>query len=883
MKKSAFIILLISAFSISLRASHIVGGEVAYTYMGPGASPGTSHYSILLRLFTECGQICGGGSGVACPPTNPIIGIFVNSAPYSRVSDLVLTKLGQPQINLTTYPPCLDTHPTVCYQVNTYSGEIDLTDNAVGYRIAYQSCCRAANINVRPNAGSSNGVPGAAYEATLPGTNIFGPAGHNSSALVDLKDTALVCHDSYFILEFSAVDADGDSLSYAFAPAYDGGSFIATNDGQGPDVPLYNYVVYQPGYSGTQPLGSQVTINPTTGVISGIAPSPIGKYVVNVIVREWRNGIVIAEHRKDFLVRTNDCTLTRAQLSIIPTTCDGNTVDFSQYNSSSGNITSYRWIFGDPASGSNDTAYVAGPTHFYATPGVYTVRLRVASGNLCIDSTSQQISVYPGFKTDFNHLGYCVTFPINFQDNTFLNFGSVNSWSWNFGEPGSANNTANTPTASHTYAAPGTYDVTLKTTSTKGCIDSITKKIDVLTGPPLGITPDTTICQKDTLQITATGTGSVVWSPNYMINNINSPTPLVSPDVTTVYHVRLTDAFGCHSDSSVTVNVVDSVIQFSNYDTTICQTDAIVLRLNSNALYFSWTPADGSLNNTSIKNPTARPLNTTVYTVRGSISNKCFADNTIRVKVVPYPVANAGPDIPLCFGSSTQLHATGGVSYSWSPAVFLSNPRIANPQVTRPTAGVRYVVTVIDTLGCPKPGRDTVLVNVTHIIADAGPSDTSVVLGQPLQLHATGGSNYSWSPITWLDVPTIADPVSRPQNNIRYVVTVSDASGCFARDSINVHVYFMKADILVPNAFTPNGDGNNDIFRPILIGMKSLDKFAIFNRWGQQVYYGTGKNVGWDGTLAGRPQDMATYVWYAEGVDFMDTVIKRKGYMVLVR
>lgn len=883
MKKLLFTLFFISC-TFNLLASHIVGGEVAYVYLGPGSLPNTSRYNVLMRLFTECNQACGGNTNVACPPTAPIIGIFINSAPYNRVLNLTLALTGNPQLRLTTFPPCLENPPDVCYQVNSYSGQVDLPNNAEGYRLAYQSCCRAASENVSSNASTLSGVPGAAYEATMPGTALLA-TGHNSTALVNLKDTALICHSSPFTLEFGAVDPDGDSLSYQFVAAYNGGSFTSATNAA-PDNPLYGVVTYQAGYSGTAPLGPAVTINPITGVISGIAPATVGKYVVNVLVKEWRAGVLIAEHRKDFLVETNDCTLTKAVLNIIPVTCDGNTVNFSPFNVSSGNITEYRWIFGDPASGPLDTSFLPGPSHFYAIPGIYTVRLRVSSGGLCIDSTQQNISVFPGFVPDFEALGKCKNTPIQFNDlTTNANFGSVNYWRWNFGEPTSPSNTSSIKNPTHTYASANSYNVEFIVGTSVGCIDTVYKTIEILDQPPLTVLPkDTLICVIDTLQLNAVGAGSFLWSPNYMIDNINVANPLVSPDVTTTYHVRLTDAFGCAGNDSVKVRVVNNVTQFAGADTSICRTDPVILQLTSDALHFLWTenPANNTLSDPTIKNPVVKPLVTTTYHVVGNIG-KCIAEDDIVVTPIPYPVANAGPDNTICFGNSAQLQASGGSIYSWTPSAFLTATNIPNPVSVKPTASVRYIVTVRDVLGCPKAVKDTMFLFVAKIKASAGPSDTSVVLGQPLQLSASGSTNYSWTPTTWLDNPLIRNPVSLPQNDITYTVRVSNSVGCFDDASIRVHVFFIKPDLLVPNAFTPNGDGNNDIFKPIPIGMKSVDIFRVYNRWGQMLYSGTGNGSGWDGTFAGRKQEMATYVWYAEGVDYLNNKLKRKGSVVLVR
>jgi hypothetical protein len=141
---------------------------------------------------------------------------------------------------------------------------------------------------------------------------------------------------------------------------------------------------------------------------------------------------------------------------------------------------------------------------------------------------------------------------------------------------------------------------------------------------------------------------------------------------------------------------------------------------------------------------------------------------------------------------------------------------------------------------------DTVIVQVTRIVADAGPSDTSIVIDQPLQLFATGSTIYSWSPGTWLNDPNIANPIALPQDNIKYTVRVSNSIGCFGTDTIYVKLYKVKPDLYVPTGFSPNGDGNNDILRPLALGLKSVDAFRVYNRWGQMLFATTDIGVGWD-------------------------------------
>jgi hypothetical protein len=151
----------------------------------------------------------------------------------------------------------------------------------------------------------------------------------------------------------------------------------------------------------------------------------------------------------------------------------------------------------------------------------------------------------------------------------------------------------------------------------------------------------------------------------------------------------------------------------------------------------------------------------------------------------------AGNDTSICWGTDATLHASGGVFYSWSPINFLSDTTSPNPTVIQPAPGfIDFVVTVRDVNGCPKPVKDVVRLNINKIIADAGPRDTALAQNQPLYLHATGSTNYLWTPITqWLNNSTIANPISLPHDDIIYTVIVTNNIGCRDVDSIKVHFY----------------------------------------------------------------------------------------------
>ena len=844
---------------------HTKGGWMFYEYMGPGSAAGTNKYKITLKLYTACNLT----SGQFDPTINFI---FFDAGTRQQVASIPVTYTSSDNIqNCSTQQchPCVSLIPDICYKITTYETVQDLAVTPNGYVVSYQRCCRIGSIiNLTP---PSNNV-GDTWTVTIPGNGIAG-AELNSSARFAQNDTAIICHNAYFTFDFSATDVDNDSLAYAFTPAYSGLS--TTNPTGTATAPPYNPVSYQSPFSGFAPLGGLVSINPRTGIVSGIAPGA-GTYVVTVVCSEFRRGtnIKIAEVRKSLHIEVADCSGTKPVLDPIYYSCDGYTQNFIDAGDLT-NIQTFFWDFGDGDS------VTAGPnvTHTYVDTGVYTLKLVVNRNMQCSDSTTALVKVFPGFRAGWIYSGQCTGVPVQFIDTTNTSFGFVTPWDWNFGDFSSSSNSSTIANPTHTYATAGSYDVTLVVGNSKGCVKTVTKTITVIDHPPLSVSGDTLICSLDTLQLNAIGTGSFLWTPNYMINNVNSATPLVSPDVTTTYRVTLTDAAGCVATDTVRVNVVSFVTLFKPNDSTICSGDAVTLKIISDALKYSWTPTS-SLNDPTIKNPIARPTTPTIYHVVANIG-KCEAQADININTVPYPNANAGLDQEICFGNSTQLQASGGSIYAWNPAIFLDNSHIANPHVNNPTAGVRYIVTVRDTLGCPKAVRDTVVVNVDRIIAYLGATDTSVVLGQPLQLNAYGGVNYLWTPSTWLSDPNISNPISLPQDNIQYFVRVSNNIGCFANGSIRVHLYKIPADLYVPSAFSPNG--LNKLFVPILRGIKSLDLFKVYNRWGQMVYSNPDPAAGWDGSFGGRPQDAATFVWYAEATDYKGIKIRKKGYVVLVR
>jgi len=865
--KKLLIFIIITLLTTPLFAKHIIGGEMYYQYLGKGVENNTSKYRIVLKLFRDQNS----PPDAAAMPGNVYIGIFSNDdkKQYPMQNGYYdVIRMNETDVDVNPLPKCITSPPLLNYHVARFVLEVELPDNQTGYTAAYQTCCRVSPIeNIYNQNGNS---AGSTFSCSIPPTPDSSP---EFSTSIDA-----ICGGKPFTLKFDAKDPDNDSLVYSFTEAYDGGDQRnATN--VNPNPPPYNSVFYQDGYSSGQPLGPNAHIDPKTGIISGIAP-PVGRYVVAVSVTSYRKGVMLSTHMKDFIVNVTNCDFAGARLDPKPVSCDGFSVSFSNDDFSPLNKTFY-WEFGDPSTGKLDTSTLATPVHVYSDTGVFVYKLVVNRGDECSDSAIQTVKVYPGFKPDFSIDGKCINSPVFFTDKSFTKYGSINSWKWDFGVSSTKADTSALKNAQYTFVTPGSYPVSLTITSTKGCVGSFIDTLKVLEKPPFSITNDTLICDIDTLQLHASGSGSVSWSPAYNISNVNSFNPKVSPKKTTTYYAYYSESRGCNAVDSVVVNVVDKVDLQMPADTTICLTDSIPLTVRSNGLHYRWSPSVFISNDTT-KNPIVFPQATTSYQVTASIG-KCFTAKSVNVTTVPYPSALTIGDTGICIHQSIQLQAFGGSIYKWTPAVFLSSDEISNP-VASPTRTIQYVVQVNDILGCPKPGFDTVIITVDEPLVDAGPSDTAIVINQPLQLFASGTAEYfTWSPPTGLNDPDIQNPVALLSEDQRYIVNIITAAGCTASDTINVKVFKMKPGFYVPNAFTPNNDGLNDVFKPIAVGMKTINYFRVYNRNGILIFSTDNFKDAWDGSFKGSPQDADTFVWTARGIDYLGNLVSEKGSVTLIR
>ncbi|MBS1742247.1 MAG: choice-of-anchor L domain-containing protein [Bacteroidetes bacterium] len=356
------------------------------------------------------------------------------------------------------------------------------------------------------------------------------------------------------------------------------------------------------------------------------------------------------------------------------------------------------------------------------------------------------------------------------------------------------------------------------------------------------------------------------------------------------YTISVLDANNCSLEiPGVAVPFIDGLTLNTGADLVICESNSVVLPATSNAASVHWSVAGTqpvALNSTSTLNPTANPVVTTQYYIDATLG-VCTKRDSVKVIVNPAPVPDAGPDVTVCNGGITSLSGSGGVSYLWHPANYLSDATSNNPTVTEATS-TTYYLDVVDANGCHSLRSDAMNLTVLPPAELYAGHDTVVAMNQPLQMAAidinhVGFIHYEWSPATGLNNPYDHHPVAvLNAANTDFIVTAYTADHCIGKDTVNVKTY-LGPEIYVAGSFTPNSDGINDVLKARPVGIREFRYFTIYNRFGQMVFSTPDPNRGWDGKYLGATQNMGTYVWIAAGVDYKGHIIERKGTVTIIQ
>jgi gliding motility-associated-like protein len=403
-----------------------------------------------------------------------------------------------------------------------------------------------------------------------------------------------------------------------------------------------------------------------------------------------------------------------------------------------------------------------------------------------------------------------------------------------------------------------TYSVTVTNGSCSGTAQQL---VTVISNPGPVITGNTTICSGQTTTLTANAGGSYSWNSGASTSSIT-----VSPTITTSYTVIVTTN-GCTGSATaqVTVNPIPNPIISGS--TTICTGQSTTLT-SSTAGPYSWNT--GATNNAITVSPTI----TTSYSVSVTV-NGCTGTAAQTVTVIP-PVKASITGNDICAGQTTSLIASGGTNYLWSTS------ETTNPIIISPSSTSTYTV-VVSTGSCADTAIYIVTVNPLPTASASG--DTSITYGNTVQLHSSGGGTYNWIPSTGLSCTDCPNPVATPTAATQYCVIVKNSAGCTDSACITVRINLEcgdNGDLYVPNGFSPNGDGQNDVLYVRGGGVTSI-YWAIYDRWGEKVFETTNSKQGWDGTYKGKELNPAVFVYYLKVNCFSGIEIIKKGNVAIIK
>ncbi len=306
----------------------------------------------------------------------------------------------------------------------------------------------------------------------------------------------------------------------------------------------------------------------------------------------------------------------------------------------------------------------------------------------------------------------------------------------------------------------------------------------------------------------------------------------------------------------------------------------------------SWLWSFGDSTTSNLQNPAHTYTSSGSYNITLIASTNQGCKDTALIHLdLPGVLVSINSNKHICIGGSTQLTASGGFKYSWTPITALSNPTISNPVAT-PTVTTTYTVAIstVNTNGdtCVKIVSTTVFVtNPTLYPLTATVDKDTLIQGEFTHLHAITDTTLKiiWSPATGLNDPKLFNPIATPDKTTTYTVTIIDSTGCPRSASITIYVMSLQCninDVFVPNTFTPNDDGHNDI---LYVRSNSIIElyFAVYNRWGQMVFETTDIHFGWDGVYKGMKADPAVFAWYLRAKCYNGNTIKKQGNVTLIR
>lgn len=805
-------------------ASHLMGGNLGYTYQGL-QSNGKYRYTVTLQLYRFC--------GTATPSPSPLpqdmeLGVY-NQDPANPNADKILITNGNytvPKISQQFISPpspndsCTFT-ANACVEQGIYQIIIDVPPSASGYHLIMDRCCRNGNVQNLLNPSGQ----GEAWYAFIPPTSIV-----NNSPTFAVPPIPFLCAADTASVLNAAFDSDGDLLIYHFVTPISG---LSNTGSATPPLPAtYTWPIppasYDAGYSFTQPFGAggYASIDSLTGLTSYLSPNQ-GYFVVAVEITEYRNGILVGITRLDFQLILVNCPINPAPIPnsgglTVFSIQEGHTICFPivfhDLNADSLSTTHQGPIFNNPPTNPPATITDAVGDSVVTSQFCWTTSCNQGSStyyqftvtcadNGCPAKTTSQVYT-------INVVPFTGTTILNGPDTlcstaltgvTFSTSGiATSTYNWTITN-GTQVTGANTNFISVDFGPTGPYSVTVREVNAIGCEGNpVTKNVIAIAAPTSNAGADPSFCSglSATLGTASTPNYNYSWAPATGLSSttVSNPTVTLSngggSPTSTTYIVTTTEG-ACVSKDTVVATVNPLPISNAGNNQFLCSGNSLIIGTTFTGGYtYQWTPS-GGLSSTTVSNPTVTLTNntgvadTTIYSVLTTNAYQCTSSDNVLVivNVLPNVQATAAP-ATICPGTPATLTATGANTYSWALLTAPGTP-IGNAATlsVNPTTQTSYIVTGNSASNCTY--KDTITLNVFAApIITATQSIDSICPNDSVHLAATGGASYTWATQAASTVVIGSNQTLdvHPLTTTNYIVTGTDGNGCISKDTITVHV-----------------------------------------------------------------------------------------------
>jgi gliding motility-associated-like protein len=456
--------------------------------------------------------------------------------------------------------------------------------------------------------------------------------------------------------------------------------------------------------------------------------------------------------------------------------------------------------------------------------------------------------------------------------NTALNASGASNYTW------TPSLTLNSPTGGTVTATPSSSQTYTVIGATGTCTNSAQVAVTVTTTPVISVATSPTICSGSSAGLNASGANTYTWSPSAGLTPTVGANVTANPNSTTTYTVVGSSTQGCSSFTTVTVSIVQVPnLSISSNPSSICAGKSSTLSVFG-ANTYAWSPA-ASLNSANGASVVATPVINTTYNVFGSNTLgtvSCNSNAIITVTVIPNTIVTTSRNDTICLNDNTIITASGGDTYSWNPTTGLSSPT-SSATVAQPNTTTIYTITA--STGGLCPGTNTVQVFVRPLPTLYAGRDTTINIDETYVLHGTGNV-----PVGFLSpdgVPLICHycPIVEvhPLETTCYTLEAEDQFGCKNFDDICITIT-KNWDVFIPNAFTPNGDLDNEYFMPKGFGLAQIN-MSIFDRWGVEVFQETDTKLGWDGKYKGAICQQGVYIYQIETTSLGGVKFKKTGHV----